>query len=110
VYVSFEFNRPDNEGKSERTRGEGRVLGAVGKKNDSDRRPEYKDPVSLGRFISDGGKITPARITKSSIAQQKRISEAIKRARSLALLPIGMAAADDFYRPELISPSPFNFE
>jgi ribosomal protein S18 len=41
---------------------------------------DYKDPVSLGRFISDGGKITPARISKLSIAQQKRVAAAVRKA------------------------------
>lgn len=68
---------------------------------------DYKDPVSLGRFVSDGGKITPARISKLSIAQQKQVSGAVKKARSLALLPNGADAYDTFYRPESISPVPF---
>ena len=32
---------------------------------------DYKDPQTLARFISEGGKITPARISKLSLAQQK---------------------------------------
>ena len=68
---------------------------------------DYKDPASLGRFISDGGKITPARISKLSIAQQKQVSAAVKKARNLALLPSGTDAYDTAPRPELISPVPF---
>jgi small subunit ribosomal protein S18 len=68
---------------------------------------DYKDPVSLARFISDGGKITPARISKLSIAQQKRVSAAVKKARSLALLPNGTDAYDSYYRADSISPVPF---
>jgi len=68
---------------------------------------DYKDPVALGRFVSDGGKITPARIAKLSLAQQKQVAAAVKKARNLALLPTGMAAYDSFHRSEAISPVPF---
>ncbi|MEK6627616.1 MAG: 30S ribosomal protein S18 [Bdellovibrionota bacterium] len=68
---------------------------------------DYKDPASLARFIGDAGKITPARISKLSIAQQKRVSAAVKKARNLALLPSGTDAYDTASRPELISAVPF---
>lgn len=68
---------------------------------------DYKDPVSLSRFISDGGKITPARISKLSIAQQKGVSSAVRKARNLALLPSGTDAYDYHSRAESISPVPF---
>ncbi len=68
---------------------------------------DYKDPVPLARFIGDAGKITPARISKLSIAQQKRVSSAVKKSRNLALLPSGTDAYDTAPRPELISPVPF---
>lgn len=68
---------------------------------------DYKDPVSLARFISDGGKITPARISKLSIAQQKKVAGAVRKARNLALLPSGSDAYDYFNRAESISPVPF---
>ena len=68
---------------------------------------DYKDPGNLSRFISDGGKITPARISKLSISQQKKVASAIKKARSLALLPSGADAHDYFQRSEGISPVPF---
>jgi small subunit ribosomal protein S18 len=68
---------------------------------------DYKDPVSLSRFISDAGKITPSRISKLSIAQQKRVTAAVKKARNLGLLPIGTDAYDHFNRIEPVSPVPF---
>ena len=68
---------------------------------------DYKDPISLLRFIGDGGKITPSRISKLSIAQQKRATGAVKKARSLALLPTGMEHYDTFYKSEGVSPVPF---
>lgn len=68
---------------------------------------DYKDPGSMGRFVSDGGKITPSRISKLSVAQQKRVAAAVKKSRSLALLPTGSDAYDTYSRPEAISPQPF---
>jgi small subunit ribosomal protein S18 len=68
---------------------------------------DYKDPASLTRFVGDAGKITPARISKLSLAQQKQVSSAVKKARNLALLPSGTDAYDTATRPELISPVPF---
>ena len=68
---------------------------------------DYKDPQTLGRFVSEGGKITPARISKLSLAQQKRVAAAVKKARNLGMLPMGAEAYDFFERPEPISPKPF---
>lgn len=68
---------------------------------------DYKDPGSLTRFIGDGGKITPSRISKLSISQQKRVASAVKRARSLALLPSGTDAFDTYNRNEPVNPVPF---
>ena len=68
---------------------------------------DYKDPASLARFVGDAGKITPARISKLSLSQQKQVSSAVKKARNLALLPSGTDAYDTSARPELISPVPF---
>jgi small subunit ribosomal protein S18 len=68
---------------------------------------DYKDPSSLTRFVGDGGKIVPSRISKLSLTQQKKVAAAIKKARNLALLPNGMDAHDTNYRIEGISPVPF---
>ena len=68
---------------------------------------DYKDPVSLTRFVGDGGKITPARISKLSLSQQKKVAAAVKKSRNLGLLPNGMPAFDTFHRVETISPVPF---
>ena len=47
----------------------------------------YKDVRLLSAFISERGKITPRRITGVCTPHQKRLSEAIKQARNIALLP-----------------------
>lgn len=70
---------------------------------------DYKDPVTLSRFISEGGKITPSRISKLSNAQQRRVAAAVKKARNIALLPSGSEAYDGFYGAEPISPRPFEY-
>ena len=48
---------------------------------------DYKDVKLLQRFISERGKIVPARITAVSAKKQRELAVAIKRARYLALLP-----------------------
>lgn len=48
---------------------------------------DYKDPKLLQRFISERGKIVPARISAVSHKKQRELARAIKRARFLALLP-----------------------
>jgi small subunit ribosomal protein S18 len=48
---------------------------------------DYKDVKLLQRYISEKGKIVPARITAVSAKKQRQLSIAIKRARYLSLLP-----------------------
>ena len=48
---------------------------------------DYKDVKLLQRFISERGKIVPSRITAVSAKKQRKLAQAIKRARYLALLP-----------------------
>jgi small subunit ribosomal protein S18 len=48
---------------------------------------DYKDVRLLQRYISERGKIVPSRITAVSAKNQRLLSEAIKRARYLGLLP-----------------------
>jgi small subunit ribosomal protein S18 len=48
---------------------------------------DYKDLDTLREFISENGKIIPARITGTKSRYQRQLSTAIKRARFLALLP-----------------------
>ena len=48
---------------------------------------DYKDPKLLQRYISERGKIVPARISAVSHKKQRELARAIKRARVIALLP-----------------------
>jgi ribosomal protein S18 len=48
---------------------------------------DYKDVKSLSRYISERGKIIPSRVNNIPIKKQREISQAIKRARILALIP-----------------------
>ena len=48
---------------------------------------DYKDINLLKEFVTETGKIMPARVTGTSAKYQRQLSTAIKRARHLALLP-----------------------
>lgn len=48
---------------------------------------DYKDVKLLQRFVSEKGKIVPARITAVSARKQRELAQAIKRARYMGLLP-----------------------
>ena len=49
---------------------------------------DYKEPRTLRFFITERGKIVPRRISGNCSKHQREITEAIKRARNLALLPL----------------------
>ena len=48
---------------------------------------DYKDANFLLKFVNDQGKILPRRITGTSAKFQRKVTQAVKRARHLALLP-----------------------
>ncbi|HAZ05860.1 30S ribosomal protein S18 [Acetobacterium wieringae] len=48
---------------------------------------DYKDVVTLKKFVSERGKILPRRATGTCAKHQRKVTEAIKRARNVALLP-----------------------
>jgi small subunit ribosomal protein S18 len=48
---------------------------------------DYKDSDFLMRFLNEQGKILPRRITGNSLKFQRRLAVAVKRARTIALLP-----------------------
>ena len=48
---------------------------------------DYKDIAMLRKFIMENGKIVPSRITGTKANYQRKLSNAIKLARYIALLP-----------------------
>ncbi|GIN64535.1 MULTISPECIES: 30S ribosomal protein S18 [Bacillales] len=48
---------------------------------------DYKDVDLLKKFISERGKILPRRVTGTNAKYQRKLTVAIKRARTMALLP-----------------------
>jgi small subunit ribosomal protein S18 len=48
---------------------------------------DYKDPQTLRHFITERGKVVPRRISGLTARQQRQLTQAIKRARMIALLP-----------------------
>lgn len=48
---------------------------------------DYKDIDTLRDFVTENGKIIPARLTGTKAHYQRQLDTAIKRARFLALLP-----------------------
>lgn len=54
---------------------------------------DYKDPRTLRYYITERGKIVPRRISGNCSKHQREITEAIKRARNLALLPLAAGHA-----------------
>ena len=47
----------------------------------------YKDVKLIGQFVAERGKIVPRRISGVCAPHQRRLTEAIKKARNIALLP-----------------------
>ena len=52
---------------------------------------DYKDLRMLTQFVTERGKMTPSRITGNCAGYQRLLTTAIKRARSVALLPFTTA-------------------
>lgn len=48
---------------------------------------DYKDANFLLKFVNEQGKLLPRRITGTSLKFQRKIAQAVKRARHIALMP-----------------------
>lgn len=48
---------------------------------------DYKDGEFLKKFLNEQGKMLPRRISGNSLKYQRKVSQAIKKARQMALLP-----------------------
>ena len=46
-----------------------------------------KDAEFLKKFLNEQGKLLPRRITGNSLKYQRKVSDAVKKARQMALLP-----------------------
>jgi small subunit ribosomal protein S18 len=81
----------DRDG-DDRRGGKGRGAGASRKllSDEIFQKVDYKNPQVLRSFVTDRGKMIPRRITGASARQQRTITQAIRRARMLALLPFSV--------------------
>lgn len=48
---------------------------------------DYKNPDFLLQFVNEQGKLLPRRITGTSLKYQRKVAQAVKRARHLGLMP-----------------------
>ena len=48
---------------------------------------DYKDGEFLKKFLNEQGKLLPRRITGNSLKYQRKVSQAVKKARQMAILP-----------------------
>lgn len=48
---------------------------------------DYKDGEFLKKFLNEQGKMLPRRISGNSLKYQRKVSQAIKKARQMAILP-----------------------
>lgn len=53
---------------------------------------DYKNVAVLRKFISDRGKIRARRVTGVTVQEQRKIANAVKNAREVALLPYSSSA------------------
>jgi small subunit ribosomal protein S18 len=48
---------------------------------------DYKDIEFLKKFINEQGKLLPRRLSGNSLKYQRKVQDAVKKARQMALLP-----------------------
>ena len=48
---------------------------------------DYKDPEFLKKFLNEQGKLLPRRITGNSMKFQRKVAQAVKKSRQMAILP-----------------------
>jgi small subunit ribosomal protein S18 len=48
---------------------------------------DYKDASFLLKFVNEQGKLLPRRLTGTSLKYQRKVAQAVKKARHLALMP-----------------------
>ena len=85
----------ENRGRDSQDRGDGRMRRRPMRRRrkvcafceDEKKEIDYKDVVTLKKYVSERGKILPRRITGNCAKHQRAITLAIKRARHVALMP-----------------------
>jgi small subunit ribosomal protein S18 len=60
---------------------------------------DWKDVRTLGRYVSERGKMMPSRITSVCQKKQRELAQAIKRSRYMALMPYVRTEMDASSRP-----------
>ena len=48
---------------------------------------DYKDPDFLMKLVNEQGKLLPRRLTGTSLKYQRKVAQAVKRSRHIALMP-----------------------
>jgi small subunit ribosomal protein S18 len=76
--------RRDKDDKAWQKRGKRRYCQFCKDKVD---RVDYKDVITLRKFVSDRGKIRARRVTGNCVQHQRDVASAVKNAREMALLP-----------------------
>ncbi len=82
-----------NAGKTARRKDKKAGMGGGGRRKpclfckDKVEQVDYKDIATLGKFVSERGKIRSRRLTGACRRHQSQVAVAVKRARELALLP-----------------------
>ena len=64
---------------------------------------DYKDPEFLKKFLNEQGKILPRRITGTSLKYQRRVAQAVKRARHLAEIILKEDVANLGYKNDIVT-------
>ncbi|MGO4987831.1 30S ribosomal protein S18 [Gallicola sp. Sow4_E12] len=54
---------------------------------DKKKEIDYKDIATLKKYVSERGKILPRRVTGTCAKHQRTVTEEVKKARQVALLP-----------------------
>lgn len=52
-----------------------------------DIQPHYREETLIKRMVTERGKIVPRRMTGTCAKHQRKVAQAVKRARHIALLP-----------------------
>ncbi len=82
--MAFERNDRDNNARPRTQRRRRKVCQFC---VDKSQFIDYKDVAKLSRYLSERGKILPRRTTGTCAMHQREVTDAIKRARQVAILP-----------------------